>query len=79
MVNFFHFPRHILCSKPEYIMESMEKKDTRVDGKVSGFTYHLDPNRVRTDAEVETFADVFKISIDEARRILKESGRKCQS
>ena len=53
--------------------------DTMTDGKASGFTYHLDPDRIRTDAEVETFADVFQISTDEARRILKESGRKCQS
>ena len=36
MVNFFHFPRHILCSKPEYIMESMEKKDTKSNRAVSG-------------------------------------------
>lgn len=60
-------------------MESMEKKDTKAESGDESFNFHLDPNRVRTDAEVETFAEVFKISIDEARRILKESGRKCQS
>ena len=74
-----HFSRHISRSKHEYVVESMKPMDTMTDGKASGFTYHLDPDRIRTDAEVETFADVFQISTDEARRILKESGRKCQS
>ena len=74
-----HFSRHILCSKPECIMESMEKKDTKADGKASGFTYHLDPDRIRTDAEVATFAEVFQITVDEAKRILKAAGQKCQS
>ena len=60
-------------------MESMETQDETEAGKSDGFTYRLDPDRVRTDAEVETFAEVFQITVDEARRILKESGRKCQA
>jgi hypothetical protein len=74
-----HFPRHILCSKHEYIMESMKMKDTETESSDESFDFHLDPNRVRTDAEVATFAEVFQISVDEARRILKAAGRKCQS
>jgi serine/threonine protein kinase len=77
--NFFHFPRHILCSKPEYIMESMEKKDTKAALGDEGFDFHLDPNRIRTNAEIQLFADVFSISFDEARQILNKAGRKCQS
>ena len=76
--NFFHFPRHILCSKPEYIMESMEKKDAKAAVGDERFDFHLDPNRIRTDAEVATFAEVFQISVDEAKRILRAAGRKCQ-
>ena len=53
--NFFHLPRHILCSKPEYIMESMEKKDTKAALGDESFDFHLDPNRVRTDAEIQLF------------------------
>ena len=74
-----HFPRHILCSKHEYTVENMKTKDMTADDKSSGFAYHLDPDRIRTDAEVATFAEVFQITVDEARRILKASGRKCQS
>ena len=43
------------------------------------FDFHLDPNRVRTDAEIQLFADVFSISFDEARQILKKAGKVCQS
>ena len=75
----FRFPRHISVSNHEYEMESMETKDETEADKSDGFTYRLDPDRVRTDAEVAVFAEVFKISIGEARRILKESGRECQS
>lgn len=60
-------------------MESMETQDTDTAGKSDGFTYRLDPNRVRTDAEVAVFAEVFQISIEEARRILTTAGRKCQT
>ena len=75
----FHSSRHILCSKPEYIMESMEKKDTKAELGDESFDFHLDPNRIRTDAEIQLFADVFSISFDEARQILKKAGGKCQS
>ena len=74
-----HFPRHILCSKHEYIMESMEMKDAETESSDESFDFHLDPNRVRTDAEIQLFADVFSISFDEARPILKKAGRQCQS
>ena len=60
-------------------MESMEKKDAKAAVGDERFDFHLDPNRIRTDVEVATFAEVFQIPVDEARRILKESGRKCQS
>ena len=75
----FHSSRHILCSKPEYIMESMEKQDTKAELGDESFDFHLDPNRIRTDAEIQLFADVFSISFDEARQILKKAGGKCQS
>lgn len=74
-----HFPRHILCSKHEYIMESMKMKDTETGSSDESFDFHLDPNRVRTNAEIQLFADVFSISFDEARQILKKAGRQCQS
>ena len=51
-------------------MESMKTKDTTADDKSSGFAYHLDPGRIRTDAEIQLFADVFEISVEEARRII---------
>ena len=74
-----HSSRHILCSKHEYIMESMEKKDTKAELGDESFDFHLDPNRIRTNAEIQLFADVFSISFDEARQILKKAGGKCQS
>ena len=46
----FHSSRHILFSKPEYVMESMEKKDTKAELGDESFDFHLDPNRSRTDA-----------------------------
>ena len=77
--TFFHFPSHILCLKHEYIMESMKMKDTETGSSDESFDFHLDPNRVRTNAEIQLFADVFSISFDEARQILKKAGRQCQS
>ena len=74
-----HSSRHILCSKPEYVMESMKMEDSEVESNDESLDFHLDPNRVRTDAEVATFAEVFQISVDEAMRIVKAAGRKCQS
>ena len=59
-------------------MGSMETKGKMAAGKSDGFTCRLDPNRVRTDAEVATFAEVFQIPVDEARRILTATGRKCR-
>ena len=75
----FHSSRHILCSKHEYVMESMKMEDSEVESNDESLDFHLDPNRVRTDAEVATFAEVFQITVDEAMRILKAAGRKCQS
>lgn len=77
--NFFRFPRHILCSKHEYIMESMKMEDTEVESNDESFDFHLDPNRVRTNAEIQLFADVFSISFDEARQIMIKAGRLCQA
>ena len=74
-----HFPRHIFAPNHEYLVESMDTKDKMADGKREGFNYRLDPDRIRTDAEVATFAEVFQITVDEAKRILKAAGRKCQS
>lgn len=56
-------------------MESMETGNNLAD-ESSGLAHRLDPNRTRTDAEVATFAEVFRISVNEARRILKRSGKK---
>jgi len=70
-----HFPRHIFTSRHEYVMKSMETGNYLAD-ESSGFAYRLDPNRTRTDAEVATFAEVFQISVNEARRILKDQGRR---
>ena len=53
----------------------MTSKET--EGKVENIDYRLDPNRVPTDAEIQLFADVFSISFDEARQILKKAGRQC--
>ena len=54
-------------------------EDSEVESNDESLDFHLDPNRVRTDAEVATFAEVFQITVDEAKRILKAAGRKCQS
>ena len=50
-------------------MESMEKKDTEAEASDESFDFHLDPNRIRTVAEIRLFADVFSISFEEARQI----------
>ena len=55
----------------------MEKKDTKAELGDESFDFHLDPNRVRTDAEIQLFADVFSISREEARRIITEAGFRC--
>ena len=77
-LRFSYFPRHILHSKHEYIMESMEKKDTKVVSNDESFDFHLDPNRVRTNAEIQLFAEVFEISVEEVRRILMRAGKRCE-
>ena len=77
-LRFSYFPRHILPSKHEYRVEGMEKKDTETDLNDESFDFHLDPNRIRTVAEIQLFADVFSISFKEARRILTKAGRRCE-
>lgn len=54
-------------------------KDTETESDDESFDFHLNPTRVRTNAEVRLFADVFSISFDEVRQILKKVGRQCQS
>lgn len=54
-------------------------EDTEVESNDESFDFHLDPNRIRTDVEIQLFADVFSISFDEAREILRKAGGKCQS
>ena len=56
----------------------MDKKDTETDLNDESFDFHLDPNRIRTVAEIQLFADVFSISFKEARRILTKAGRRCE-
>ena len=77
-LRFSHFSRHILSSKHEYRVESMEKKDTEADTSDESFDFHLDPNRIRANAEIQLFADVFSITFEEARRILTKAGRRCE-
>ena len=59
-------------------MESMKTKDTETESSDERFDFHLDPNRVRTNAEVRLFADVFEISVEEAWRFLTKAGRRCE-
>ena len=54
------FSRKILSTFAEYIIESMEKRDT----------IRLDPNRIPTDAEVNLVAFIFDVDETEARSIL---------
>ena len=56
-------------------MVSMEGKGTEEEPNDESFDFHLDPNRVRTNAEVVTFSEVFQISVDEAKQILKKAGK----
>ena len=53
-------------------------KDTETESDDESFDFHLDPNRVRTNAEVQLFADVFSISKEDARRILINTGHQCE-
>lgn len=76
--NFLNFPREIVPPKSEYMVESMKTTDTKAERKDEEFDFHLDPNRIRTNAEIQLFADVFEISEEEARKILKEAGRKVE-
>ena len=62
----------------DYVVESMEKKDTKAGPIDESFDFHLDPNRIRTVTEIQLFADVFSISFEEARRILTKAGRRCE-
>ena len=78
-INFLKFPREILPAKCEYTVESMKPTDAEKEQKSEVADFHLDPNRIRTNAEIQLFADVFSITFDEARQILKKAGRRCQS
>lgn len=71
-LRFSYFPHHISRTSREYVVKSMNTtpKDERAN-------FHLDPNRIRTDAEIHLFANVFSISIEEARRILKNVAIRC--
>ena len=73
-----HSPRHFFASSGKYVVESMEKKDTKAEPIDESFDFHLDPNRIRTVTEIQLFADVFSISFEEARRILTKAGRRCE-
>ena len=55
----------------------MEKKEAEAESSDESFDFYLDPNRVRTNAEIQLFADVFEINVEEARRILMKAGRQC--
>ena len=57
-----HFPRHIFSARWKYTAEDME--DSVYE------KYGINPNRTPTDAEIQLFAVVFSISVDEARQIL---------
>ena len=73
-----HSPRHFFASSGKYVVESMEKKDTKAGPIDESFDFQLDPNRIRTVTEIQLFADVFSISFEEARRILTKAGRRCE-
>lgn len=75
----FDFSREFLPSRCEYMVESMKKKDKELREEDARFGFYLDPNRVRTPAEVSTFAKVFSISKEEARRIIERSGYRCST
>lgn len=58
-----HFPCRILPSTGKYTVEDMEDSIYK--------KYGIDPNRIPTDAEVETVASLFGITIAQAREILR--------
>lgn len=45
---------------------------SEIEPNDESFDFHLDLNRVRTNAEMQLFSDVFSINVDEARQILKK-------
>ena len=73
-----HFPRHFFVSSGKYVVESMETKDIKAGSSDESFDFRLDPNRVRTNAEIQLFADVFSITFKEAHQILTKAGRRCE-
>ena len=73
-----HFPRHFFVSSGKYVVESMETKDIKAGSSDESFDFRLDPNRVRTNAEIQLFADVFSITFEEAHQILTKAGRRCE-
>ena len=75
----FHFSRHFFASRRKYVVESMKMEETETASNDERFDFHLDPNRIRTNAEIQLFADVFEISVEEARQILMKAGRRCEA
>ena len=56
-------------------MKNMVLEDDTADDMPGRFVRHLVPDRVRTNAEMQLFADVFSLSVAEARRILTKAGK----
>ena len=71
--------RKILPDDGPYRVERMETKNIEEEQTDARSNFHLDPNRVRTEAEIQLFADVFRIGVEEARQILTKAGKRCQS
>ena len=65
--------------KHKYVVECMEKQSTDAASNGESADLHLDPNRVRTNAEMQLFADVFEISVEEARKILMKARKRCET
>ena len=57
----------------------MVLEDDTADDMPGRFVRHLDPDRVRTNAEIQLFADVFSLSFAEARWILTKAGKPCEA
>ena len=76
-ISFLKFTHEILATKCEYTVESMKTTDTEKEQKSEVTDFHLDPNRIRTNAEIQLFADFFSISKEESRRIITEAGFRC--
>ena len=57
----------------------MVLEDDTADDMPGRFLRHLDPDRVRTNAEIQLFADVFSLSFAEARWILTKAGKPCEA